>query len=112
LARFAEIDDGRRMPAEDAIHARGCVVCGSTDARELSTTILADGAQVPVCGSHELSHRRARVAARTIQELRALTVDRRIQEDRRAPPGDELGLLLTEAFAPRRRRVSGRRSSE
>jgi hypothetical protein len=98
------------MPAEDAIHARACVVCGATDARELSTTTLADGTRVPVCGSHELSHRRARVPARTVEELRALTLDRRSHGERRREDGDELGLLLTRAFAPQRRGAATRRS--
>ncbi len=98
------------MPADETFHARRCVVCGATDARELSVTELADGSRVPVCGSHALSHLRAPTTARTILELRALTIDRRTQSDRRAGSGDELGALLAEAFAPKRRRASERRS--
>lgn len=98
------------MPAEDSIPTRACVVCGASDARELATTTLADGTRVPVCGSHELSHRRARTVARTVEELRTLTKDRRIHGERRGDRGDELGLLLSEAFAPKRRHASARRS--
>jgi hypothetical protein len=98
------------MPAEEVAHTHGCVVCGSTDARELCATTLANGTEVPVCGSHALSHRRAEAPAQTVEELRMLTRDRRRHVDRRAPPGDELGLLLAEAFAPKRRRASARRS--
>jgi hypothetical protein len=98
------------MSARNPFLAQGCVVCGVTDARELCATTLGDGSEVPICGSHELSLRLARVTPRTVEELRALTIDRRSRTDRRARCGDELGLLLSEAFAPKRRRASERRS--
>ena len=55
-----------------------CVVCGTTDARLLSTTTLEDGARVAVCGSHKMAHRRAEKMARNIDELRMLLCDRRV----------------------------------
>jgi len=55
----------------------GCVVCGTTDARTLSSTRLRDGERVVVCGSHKMAHRRSDAIARTVAELRALTGERR-----------------------------------
>jgi hypothetical protein len=89
-----------------------CVVCGSADARSLSTTSLADGRDVPVCGSHELSHLRSSRAgrtARTIGELVSLTTERRTRRDRRVDPSDELAGALAAAFAPDRARCGDRR---
>lgn len=54
-----------------------CVVCGVTDARVLSTTRLAEGERVVVCGSHKTAHHRSNVIAGTIEELKKLTADRR-----------------------------------
>jgi hypothetical protein len=82
-----------------------CVVCGSADARSLSTTILADGTQVAVCGSHELAHLRSSTAGRTaesVADLVSLTADRRNSVDRRLGSSDELAGMLAEAFAPKR----------
>jgi len=54
-----------------------CVVCNCTDARVLSFTRLMDGERVTVCGSHKIAHRRSETIARTIEELRQLTGERR-----------------------------------
>ena len=54
-----------------------CVVCGTTDARTLSSTRLVEGERVTVCGSHKTAHHRSNVIAATIDELKALTEDRR-----------------------------------
>jgi hypothetical protein len=85
-----------------------CVVCGTADARALTTTTLADGTVVPVCGSHELTHRRAPLRAQTTAELASITAERR-RRHRRVLARDELAALLTEAFAPPRRAASERR---
>lgn len=87
-----------------------CVVCGARDARVLSTTRLARGDVVVVCGSHEVSHGRAGRVAASVAELRVLVGDRRARKDRRAQPGDELGLALSAAFDPREHRKRERRS--
>jgi hypothetical protein len=88
-----------------------CVVCGSSDARSLSTTLLADGSEVRVCGSHALSHRRAGRAARSVSELVSLTRDRRRAGERRSPAEDGLAATLTEAFSPKAARGDDRRRS-
>jgi hypothetical protein len=54
-----------------------CVVCGSTDARVLSSTRLLEGERVTVCGSHKTAHQRSETIARTVDELRRLTGERR-----------------------------------
>jgi hypothetical protein len=54
-----------------------CVVCGSQDARLLSFTRLLDGERVTVCGSHKVAHHRSSTIAKTIEELRAITGERR-----------------------------------
>jgi hypothetical protein len=90
----------------------GCVVCGLRDARALSTTRLAGGTNVTVCGTHALIHERAQRRdagpARTIHELRTLTSERRFRS-RRGIPGDELGAILAAAFAGERRGGGERR---
>ncbi|HVJ92020.1 MAG TPA: hypothetical protein VM580_19600 [Labilithrix sp.] len=43
----------------------------------LSFTRLMDGERVTVCGSHKIAHRRSETIARTIEELRQLTGERR-----------------------------------
>jgi hypothetical protein len=89
-----------------------CVVCGLRDARALSTTRLAGGTNVTVCGTHALIHERAQQRrlgpASTIDELRTLTRDRR-DRSRRGSPGDELGAILAAAFAGERRGGAERR---
>jgi hypothetical protein len=80
------------------------------DARALTTTTLADGTKVPVCGSHALAHRRAALRAQTRAELVSIATDRR-RRHRRASTGDELAGMLTDAFAPTRRGASERRRS-
>ncbi len=75
-----------------------CVVCGERDARQLTTTPLSGGDVVTVCGSHELMHRRATGAARSIAEMRAMLGDRREPRERRFEMTDELGAQLADAF--------------
>jgi hypothetical protein len=55
-----------------------CAVCGTADARLLSTTTLEDGVRVTVCGSHKVAHRRAEKMARSVDELRIMLCDRRV----------------------------------
>ncbi len=88
-----------------------CVVCGVSDSRVLTTTRLAAGELVVVCGSHELAHRRAHVESpvRTVTQLRALVGDRRTDRERRTE-GDELALHLQLAFSSDRRVRDERRS--
>ena len=92
---------------------RFCAVCGDRDARALSSTRLAGGEQVTVCGTHELMHRRATATARSLAELRALVMNRRTTADRRggcAEEHDELGQKLALAFSGDRRMLLERRS--
>lgn len=56
-----------------------CVVCGSTDKRTLSFTRLLQGERVTVCGSHKTAHHRSEAIARTVDELKKLTGDRRMK---------------------------------
>ena len=86
----------------------GCVVCGERDERALSTLKLAEGARVVVCGSHDLIYRRSGQVACDVEELRAITRDRR-QRSLRRDLGDELGAQLMAAFAPDRRAAGDRR---
>ncbi len=98
--------------------APSCAVCGSSDARTLSSTALASGAVVLVCGSHAVAHSRAERVARTVRELRAMLGERRSPRDRRdGQPGeaDELAQCLSVAFSTRERRKpdgAGRRSAD
>ena len=85
-----------------------CCVCGTRDARALVDVELAGGARVTLCGSHELMHRRAPLAARSESELVALMRDRRGRRDRRTE-GDELGTALTAAFSRSQRSADRRR---
>jgi len=87
-----------------------CVVCGQADERALCTTRLGAGAQVVVCGTHELMHRRAQRKAETASELASMLSNRRETRRRHRTP-DELGARLTEAFSgrPERRVVGDRR---
>jgi hypothetical protein len=110
LAQPARSIDGGGMPAEAPQVHDPCVVCGMADARALTTTTLADGTRVPVCGSHELTHRRAVVPAGTTAELCGLAAERR-RRHRRVVASDELAGMLSEAFAPARRGASERRRS-
>lgn len=81
-----------------------CAVCGMSDARALVGVDLPGGSKVTLCGSHELMHRRAGAAARSIAELRGAFSDRR-ETDRRGGRGeiDELAERLTAAFTSDRR---------
>jgi hypothetical protein len=87
-----------------------CVVCGMSDARALFDVRLVGGVCTMLCGSHALMHRRSRVQARTVRELRDALRDRRHRSDRRAASGDELGAKLASAFAGGERRVRDRRA--
>lgn len=53
------------------------MVCGTTDRRVLSFTRLLQGERVTVCGSHKTAHHRSALIARTVEELIAITGDRR-----------------------------------
>ncbi len=94
-----------------------CVVCGMRDARGLVHVVLTGGAQVTLCGSHDLMHRRAGAGAVSAAELRAWFGERRATKRRAdaaaaATTGaevDELAERLSAAFAPERR-VSERRA--
>jgi hypothetical protein len=93
-----------------------CSVCGSHDARTLSSTALASGAVVVVCGSHAVAHAREARAARSIAELRTMLGDRRASDDRRDvhdPRHGEPDLLaqdLAAAFSSDRRGPGRRRA--
>ena len=94
-------------------NALSCCVCGSSDARTLTTTPLTSGALVVVCGSHATAHAREGRAARTGPELRALLKDRRARPDRRDPrtgDADELAQQLSAAFCGERRSDGRRRA--
>jgi hypothetical protein len=94
-----------------------CSVCGSRDARTLSSTTLESGAVVVVCGSHALAHARLGRPTRSVSELRATLKDRRATDERRlgrdATFGepDELAEELSRAFSEDRR-SGGRRSAD
>ena len=83
-----------------------CAVCGSQDARSMSSTALSSGSVIIVCGSHATAHGRLRRPARTVTELRAMLSERRglPGHDRRAAGSDELAESLALAFSPERRR--------
>jgi hypothetical protein len=88
-----------------------CVVCGQADERSLSTTRLASGDLVVVCGTHELMHRRSERKATSALALRAMLRDRRELPRRQIVP-DELAARLIDAFSARsNRRASGDRRS-
>jgi len=70
---MANTSSERRSPSSTS----ACVVCGSTDARVLSSTRLQAGERVTVCGSHKTAHQRSEKIAVTIEELKTLTADRR-----------------------------------
>ncbi len=54
-----------------------CVVCGTTDARMLSSTRLLEGERVTVCASHKTAHMRSNEIAKSVEELKKLTGERR-----------------------------------
>ena len=97
--------------ATSSVATGPCVVCGMSDARALVTVGLTGGAQVTLCGSHDLMHRRAGSPASSLSALRALFADRR-GTDRRGGAGevDELAEALNAAFC-RDRRSTPRRAS-
>jgi len=90
-------------------HPLECVVCGSHDARTLSSTTLASGAVVIVCGSHALAHGRLGRPARSASDLREMLGERRSPADRRDGDTDELARDLALAFNPERRTAGRRR---
>ena len=73
--------------------------------------MLANGANVVVCGTHALMHERAPSRAASARELREMAGDRRDRKDRRDGTADELGARLIEAFSGERRRKNERRAS-
>lgn len=87
-----------------------CTVCGLRDARALVTVELAGGLQVSLCGSHELMHRRAGAAARSVSELRAAFGERRETHRRARGEVDELAERLSAAFTAERRTADRRAS--
>ena len=54
------------------------MVCGASDARLLSFTRLLDGERVTVCGSHKTAHHRSDTIAKSVEELKKLTGERRL----------------------------------
>jgi hypothetical protein len=90
----------------------GCVVCGSTDSRSMSTTTLDGGGQVDVCASHALAYFRAGRGARNIKDLVTMTAERRKRTERRDSTQDELARVLEDAFAPKPPRTTGRRKTD
>jgi hypothetical protein len=66
----------RRDAREDG-NSSACVVCGASDKRQLSFTRLMDGERVTVCGSHKTAHHRSATIAKSVEELRQLTGERR-----------------------------------
>ncbi len=87
----------------------GCVVCGARDARALSTLKLVSGLRVFVCGSHDLIYRRSGETATTVEELCAITRERRETDARRLDGEDELATQLRAAFTAERREASADR---
>lgn len=83
-----------------------CCVCRERDARALTTTRLASGEVVVVCGTHELMHRRMSTPAKSEAELKGSLRQRRTAA-RRGEGGDELGMRLSEAFSTVERRRTG-----
>lgn len=90
--------------------ASPCAVCGHADTRALTTTMLATGEMVPVCGNHALMHDRATRKAGSTKELMKLAGERRDRKDRRDGTADELGARLIAAFSGDRRRTDERRA--
>lgn len=80
-----------------------CCVCGLRDARGLVVVGLAGGAQVTLCGTHDLMYRRDGSTAQTAAALRAAYGERRGTERRAKGEGDELAERLTAAFTTERR---------
>lgn len=68
---------GNRDRRSTTSNNSACVVCGSTDQRVLSFTRLLQGERVTVCGSHKTAHHRSEMIARSVDELKKLTGDRR-----------------------------------
>ncbi len=98
--------------SSSAASSPACAVCDADDARTLTTTPLASGALVFVCGSHAVAHTQAARPARTIAELARMCGERRADERRgaRASHGevDELAQALAASFRGERRRESRR----
>jgi hypothetical protein len=96
--------DRKRQGTREALGFGPCSVCGLRDARALVMVDLKSGVRVTLCGTHDLMHRRAGGAARTVAELRAAFAERR-GTDRRDYRGevDELAKSLSDAFTRERR---------
>jgi hypothetical protein len=97
-------------PEHDAHVDPSCAVCDTDDARTLSSTVLASGAVVIVCGSHAVAHARASWSAKSLTELRAMLADRREKRDRRGGHVgnvDELAQGLASAFGAEQRQRQG-----
>jgi len=103
MANMKRVDHGAFVWSSGS----SCCVCGESDARALVDVVLMGGAQVTLCGSHELMHRRSPSQARSRPQLREMLSERRGRRDRRSE-GDELGAMLTAAFSGDRR-VADRR---
>jgi hypothetical protein len=99
--------EGRRVDSPQGV---SCAVCGLSDARALVKTELADGQRVVVCATHALVHQKLGFKARSVEELRTTSRERRRPSGRRESfPKDELGAMLTAGFAGERRNGTDRR---
>jgi hypothetical protein len=91
-----------------AMATTGCCVCEGIDKRTLVEVLLVSGERAMLCGSHALMHRRSKVQARSVLELRELLRDKRGGADRRGDHTDALGAALSAAFAGERRALDRR----
>lgn len=73
-------------------------------------TKLAGGSHAVVCANHALMHERMATRAATVEALQAMAREKRKPAERRESfPKDELGAMLTAAFAGERRTGTDRR---
>lgn len=89
-----------------------CVICGLKDERALTSITLEGqlgGGPVVVCGTHELIYRRSAARARSVEQLRSITLERRERTERRRQLSDDLMATLMEAFTQDRRAGADRR---
>jgi hypothetical protein len=91
-----------------AMTTTGCCVCEANDKRKLLEVALVSGERAMLCGSHALMHRRSKMQARSVLELRELLRDKRGGSDRRGDSTDALGAALSAAFAGERRALDRR----
>jgi hypothetical protein len=99
-----------KVPQHRATAGAACVVCKLSDVRALTTTTLATGANVSVCGTHALIHERAPMRAESVVGLKDIAGNRRERRERRDGTADELGAQLIAAFSGERRRKNERRA--